>query len=340
MAGRVATTLMTVAASAALTERLVAALERLAPSRAGVLPVLTYHRIAPRRSDDPWDPTLISATPDELEAHLRALAMHHRPISASDLLAVRRGRRSLPDRSLLITFDDAYQDFAEHAWPILDAAGMPVTLFVPTAYPGRPTRRFWWDRLHRAFARPRLPSHLDIAGRQWPLQSADERRRALRALRRTVKAMPHGPAMALVERIVRDLDADDDVPSGCLDWRTLRSLAREGVTLASHTRTHAMLDRLSADDARAEVIGSLDDLGREVGPAPPVLAYPSGQVSPAVRGAVAAAGIEIAFTTRRGVNHVGRSDWLALRRINVGARSTDAVIRAQLLPRVGGLFAR
>jgi peptidoglycan/xylan/chitin deacetylase (PgdA/CDA1 family) len=39
--------------------------------------------------------------------------------------------------ALAITFDDAFTNFATDAWPRLAAAGLPATLFVPTAFVGR-----------------------------------------------------------------------------------------------------------------------------------------------------------------------------------------------------------
>ena len=47
-----------------------------------------------------------------------------------------------------MTFDDAYCDFADHAWPVFRRLGVPVTLFVATEYPDHPDRAYWWDRLH------------------------------------------------------------------------------------------------------------------------------------------------------------------------------------------------
>jgi hypothetical protein len=51
----------------------------------------------------------------------------------------------------------------------------------------------------------------------------------------------------------------------------------------------------------------------------------------------AAAGYEIGFTTRRGVNDLRHVDWHQLDRVNVGPRTTTAVLRAQLAPRVAQL---
>ena len=37
-----------------------------------------------------------------------------------------------------ITFDDAYEDFYTHAWPVLKEYGLPATLFVPTRFIDEP----------------------------------------------------------------------------------------------------------------------------------------------------------------------------------------------------------
>jgi transcriptional regulator of arginine metabolism len=47
--------------------------------------------------------------------------------------------------------------------------------------------------------------------------------------------------------------------------------------------------------------------------------------------ALADEGVEVAFTTERGVNDLRRPDWLRLRRINVGRRSSVGAIRLQVL---------
>jgi peptidoglycan/xylan/chitin deacetylase (PgdA/CDA1 family) len=43
---------------------------------------------------------------------------------------------SAPGKHLAVTFDDGYRSVFELAFPILRAAGMPATVFVPTALIG------------------------------------------------------------------------------------------------------------------------------------------------------------------------------------------------------------
>ena len=316
-------------AGSAVFGRVVALLERLYRGRSGLLTVLTYHRVDDPAAQPALYPGLISATPRDFDEQMRFLAANYRVISLAQLLETRETGRRLPPRALMVTFDDAYRDFAEHAWPALRRLGLPVTLFVPTAFPDHPERGFWWDRLHHAVTES---SRREIAafGERLGLTDARARSQTFRALVRAVKARPHHEAMSEVERIISELGARE-ARHAVLGWDELRQLSADGVTLAPHSRTHPRLDRLPAPELSTELRGSFEDLEREIRDAPRVIAYPDGGHDAAVVAEAAAAGFVAAFTTERGANDLARVEWLRLRRINVGRRSPLSLIRAQLL---------
>ena len=95
----------------------------------------------------------MSCTPEQFERQMAWLG-RHRPGGRARRRAARRARGGapLPRGAVLVTFDDAYEDFGDEAWPVLRRHGVPVTLFVPTAFPDS-GRRFWWDRLFARAAR-------------------------------------------------------------------------------------------------------------------------------------------------------------------------------------------
>lgn len=327
---------------------LAALLERIAAPPPNAFAVLTYHRVD-EPGARPWlNPSLLSATPAAFEAQMTALLRRHHPISLPELLAARRGERSLPARAVLVTFDDAYRDFLEHAWPILARLGIPATLFVPTAYP-ESDRTFWWDRLWRA-VRDAEAGPVDSPVGRLDLHDDTSRRAAARALVGHVKSLPHDAAMASVDVLVERLavseeanaiarDAGPRRMSGrrqdepdVLGWDELRRLAAAGVQVAAHSRTHALLTRLRPDALEAELAGCRRDLEERLGDlaCTTVFAYPAGAHNTNTRSGLARAGFELAFTTDRGINHAGGSDPLALRRINVGMRAGPELVRAQM----------
>jgi peptidoglycan/xylan/chitin deacetylase (PgdA/CDA1 family) len=295
-----------------------------------LLRVLTYHRV-----DEPEARPLlyprVTVTPAAFEAQMRYLAAHYAVISMPELLETCQTGTTLPPRAVLITFDDAYCDFAQYAWPILQRYQLPVTLFVPTAFPDQPERAFWWDWLHQAVSFTDLGETPDTPLGRLPLTTQAQRYQAFSRLRDYVKTLPHHEAMDWVAHLCGALGAAKPAHA-VLGWEALRQLARQGVTLGAHTRTHPLVNRLSLAELRAEVIGSRQDLQREIGSSLPIFAYPSGGLNEAVVQALAEAGFRLAFTTRRGINDLARADHLQLRRINVGPGTTLTGLRAQLLP--------
>jgi peptidoglycan/xylan/chitin deacetylase (PgdA/CDA1 family) len=105
---------------------------------AASLPILVYHAV----SDDAtaqFRPYTIS--PRRFAEHVAIL----KDLGCAGLTLSDAARRlfegaSLPERAVVLTFDDAFRDFAHHAFPTLMAAGFTATLFVPSAYVGATSR--------------------------------------------------------------------------------------------------------------------------------------------------------------------------------------------------------
>jgi len=64
-------------------------------------------------------------------------AMGYTAITPDDWVAYVHGAREIPERCVMITFDDAYQDLSEHALPALERKSFPATVFVPTSLVGK-----------------------------------------------------------------------------------------------------------------------------------------------------------------------------------------------------------
>lgn len=286
--------------------------DRSAPNQ---LRILTYHRIGAAAS---------------FEQQMRHLAQRYKAVSMPELFDVFQGKRTLPPRALMVTFDDAYQDFADQAWPIMQRYGIPATVFVATAFPDQPARVFWWDRLQLALNRTTQQTLTETPWGPLPLNTPDQRTKAYKRLRDHVKTLPHREAMALVDRLYSALGAPP-VENDVLGWAALRRLAGEGVALGAHTQTHPLMNRISPDEAVAEAFTSLRDLEREIGTVLPIFAYPNGSFTDEVVTKLKAGGMALAFTTGPGKNQLPATDWLRLRRNNIGPNATVPIVQSRLL---------
>jgi peptidoglycan/xylan/chitin deacetylase (PgdA/CDA1 family) len=299
------------------------------PKVGRTLRVLCYHRVADPARTPGLDPSLVSATPKTFRSQMRHLSRHYRVVTLDEVLAAFRGGQLLPHRAVLLTFDDAYRDFADEAWPILRDLALPATLFVPTAYPGHPDRAFWWDRLHR------IMEVRDGAGRGEGSRRNAPRGPAPRDYRARLKGLSHQEAVAMVDRMEASgpaPSAPGSEPPAVLDWDELRELGKEGVSLGAHTRWHSALTRATEETIREELRGSLEDLRSRVEGVPIIVSYPYGLHDDRIIRIAREEGFDLGFTCLGGLNRVGRTDPLRLRRTTVSLRTTPLLFRVRMLP--------
>jgi peptidoglycan/xylan/chitin deacetylase (PgdA/CDA1 family) len=110
--------------------------------------VLQYHFVA---TDTPAS---TSVTPAQFAAHLEAIeASGATVLPLGEALEALQAGRTLPETTLAITFDDAYESIAETAHPLLRARGWPYTIFLnPEPIDGRHGGFLSWDQLRRLAA--------------------------------------------------------------------------------------------------------------------------------------------------------------------------------------------
>ncbi len=294
-----------------------------------MLRVLTYHRVANLHDSPALHPQIISATPENFLKQMRFLTKRYHVVSMLAVLEAIAKRQRLPQRAVLVTFDDAYFDFGS-TWSILKSLKLPATLFVPTAYPDQPERSFWWDRLYRALMYTSRPELRSTPIGVLSLADAQRRRQSLKRLQSHIKTIPHAQAMSLVDDICAELDSKPLVQKSVLSWNELRQLAKDGVTLCAHTQTHPIMTQLSRAEVHREVVGSQNDLQREIGEALPIFCYPSGSHDDAVVNVLREEGFTVAFTTLKGQNDLRTADLLRLRRTNMTRRTSLPIFRVRL----------
>ena len=106
------------------------------------IPVLVYHKIAEPSDHDAHPNTCV--TPANFEGQMKLLAlMGYKTADPGEYLKVRLGlAANLPEKPVLITFDDAFESVLTCALPVLEKNGFGAALFMVSSGFGRGA---FWD---------------------------------------------------------------------------------------------------------------------------------------------------------------------------------------------------
>jgi peptidoglycan/xylan/chitin deacetylase (PgdA/CDA1 family) len=262
--------------------------------------ILLYHQIAELRSD-PW---ALRVTPRHFTEHLEVLREHARPIRLQQLSKSLLDE-NVPDRSVVVTFDDGYADNLHNAKPMLERCGIPATIFLVTGNIGR-EREFWWDKLDRLLLQPgTLPAALSLRlnGRtyRWELgetnhysEEASQRYQGWRAwegapssrhaLYISLWELLHSLTESEQQQLLGQLVAWAGAESAgrpthrCLSFEEVAALTQgELVEVGAHTVTHPALSALPAASQRDEILKSKARLEEFLGSPVDSFAYPYGK---------------------------------------------------------------
>jgi peptidoglycan/xylan/chitin deacetylase (PgdA/CDA1 family) len=123
------------------------------------VPILAYHRVV----DTPprHDPAENCVTVATFESHLQWLVANGYssiPLAAVGHTLDRGGGIPVPRRSVVVTFDDGYQDNYDFAWPLLKRYGFTATIFLVSdaiggyndfdaELPGEPVPMLSWEQV-------------------------------------------------------------------------------------------------------------------------------------------------------------------------------------------------
>lgn len=107
------------------------------------IPILMYHSISDELEEKMPEYYRVNTRPKKFLQHMEWL--HYQNYSIIDVdEALRRVQNStlIPDRCVVLTFDDGFRDFFVNAWPVLKYFRYRATVYLPTAFIGESRKVF------------------------------------------------------------------------------------------------------------------------------------------------------------------------------------------------------
>lgn len=233
-----------------------------------------YHRVGTNK--DIWSVDAINTS--DFEKQMKYLLRTHKIISLEKLARAIVEKRTLPERAAVVTFDDGYKDNYTNVFPILKKYNIPATVFLTTGHIGT-DNLFWWDKIgyilcNTKLKRLELEDFGDIS-----LPSKGNISQSLDKIINRLNRTSEDKKCDLIEKLVEISDVD--IPKGMgrnviLSWEEVKEMNENGINFGAHTVTHPILTRLSAKQAKHEIVQSKKDIKRRLNKPVTAFSYPNG----------------------------------------------------------------
>ncbi len=283
------------------------------------LTVVLFHRVIPDgapawvTADPEW-----SVTTEFFDQSIAFFRHHYNLVSYDQVRRCHQEGDALPDRALLITFDDGWRCNLQHAAPILEKHGVPALLFVTTGAIGSPMLS-WQETLFAIWKGGWLDEGRRVqieASLQRPIPESVSNEEEFADLVDTLRALPtmhRRRCYALFAAWAEELPGTPFM----LNETELQEIRKRGFSLGTHGETHDALTDLP--DVLEELTNSRQELKDVTGESPPVsMAFPQGLYDQDVLDLAFANGYVTLFTSKKCINLLGkRAGGVELGRVNI-----------------------
>ena len=298
-------------------------LTRFAQSVKSSLTILGYHRIKDVPcSDGRFDDGLINATCEEFEWQVKYLKRNFNPITFNDLKGAVESAGRLPERPVIITFDDGFDDNYFNAFGILKDHSVPATFFITTGLMDS-NELFWFEKIHFILSDPKLERIPCLDGGYETLNS--NRAPHILALTEELKKLPDQQRRQYIQELEASADCSpnnmDSTDSKTMTWDQVIEMSVSGMEIGSHSVTHPILSMLTDSNLAQELQESKTTIEQRIGKEVTVLAYPNGsdasvgkRVEDAAKDAGYSFGVKYGLS---GNNHFSSFQRYSLKRVGI-----------------------
>jgi peptidoglycan/xylan/chitin deacetylase (PgdA/CDA1 family) len=299
--------------------------------------IVTYHFV--RDLEGSRHPGLKARRTSEFVSQVRFISREYNPISGQELAAALADPGvDLPERAILLTFDDGYSDHHRNVAPILADFGMSGTFFVP-AMPVLECKVMQVNKiqfmlaatdddvlLNRVLAeieQHRGSGRFGSASELWAKYAVPNRfdTASVRFIKQTLQnALPSVVRAQIVDDLFAELVTDDESAFAeelYMSAAEVKSLIASGMEVGGHGYAHQWMDSLSASDQQSEIDLSrtfLESLGCDLDGWS--MCYPYGRWDDPLVDLLARSGCRAAYTVEPRIADLDRDPGLLLPRLD------------------------
>ena len=240
--------------------------------------VIMYHRIGAKKDD--WSFETLS--PQDFERQIDYFCRNFQVLSLDEIAQYIHQEKSLPEKAVVITFDDGYRDNYLHAYPILKKYNVPAIIFLTSGHIGS-DKLFWWEKVsyiihHTAFS----VLDLDELG-YYNYQALENRSLTSLIICNHLKELPEEKKSIWIEKLSNKCQVT--VPDGLgkdlfLSWEEVKEMSNDNIDFGAHSVSHPIMTNISLEQAKDEIVQSKKTIEENIAKEVYAFSYPNGNFNP------------------------------------------------------------
>jgi peptidoglycan/xylan/chitin deacetylase (PgdA/CDA1 family) len=234
--------------------------------------ILLYHDCSP--SETAYTAGLRCTThPDTFRTHVDYLVKHYNVVDVEMMVSGHS-----PDRALAITFDDGYASVYEHAFPILQKAGAPATVYLISSVVDNESL-VWVNELN-ALLREGGDAAVTSTKLRFGISEAETPEEIISHCRLNYERDKMEALLEDLRGICAQPVAEHAAEARLyLSWDHIEEMLGFGIRFGNHTHTHPNMERLTEDEQITEIATAQSVLKKRL-PSVSAFAHPFGHKSP------------------------------------------------------------
>lgn len=296
--------------------------------------ILMYHGVSSQKlPSDYW--TLLPLT--KFENQMKILKHRYNVIKCSEIIPNEKDTPIEKNNSVVITFDDGYENVLSEAYPILLKYKHPAIIFVVTNHSNK-NKIIWTDLLYNII----MMSDKDISlsnfdlGICYSISSIKTKSEYINKLKNILKSYKEEKREQIVNYLQKNYPISNEQKLktfSLLSESQIKELSNsELIQIASHSNKHSILSQLSDEQQRDDINSSTNKLKEWGIGSSNIFAYPNGRTEDYNNTTIdilKSSGIKAAVSTTDGL-HCKTDDPYKIKRIAIGADIDNWEFKARL----------
>ncbi|MGV8162097.1 MAG: polysaccharide deacetylase family protein [Candidatus Nanoarchaeia archaeon] len=234
--------------------------------------ILAYHRVLDLNSSFLFDSSLVSASRLNFESQMKFLSKNYNVISLEEFVKIHNLKKPFPKNTVVITFDDGYEDFYKFAYPVLKKYDLPATVYLTTGAVDE-GKVFWWDNVAYIINKTKI-NNVTLDG--FGTFDFKNKTRAIKKINERLKNISDAKKLRVIKELGLKLNVKPLRKCKHLDWKQIRIMQKNNISFGAHTVNHPILTNISLKDAEKEIILSKELIEKELKTKINFFAYPNG----------------------------------------------------------------